>query len=90
MKKEFSEVIPSSDKLRKNETDGVGGNNMCVGEREKQNAVVGWEELSNKDNSEDVMQRLESMVQVQEPGVIIFKEGEAINADIDQGSSSYK
>lgn len=25
-----------------------------------------------------------------EPGVITFKEGEAINADIDQGSSSYK
>ena len=25
-----------------------------------------------------------------EPGVITFKEGEAINADLDQGSSSYK
>lgn len=41
MKKEFSEVIPSSDKPRKNETDGGCGNNMCVREREKQNGGGG-------------------------------------------------
>ena len=68
--------------------EGVGIICVCVRERNRMVVVVGgsWAIM--------IIQRYNAEARehgrFREPGVITFKEGEAINADLDQGSSSYK
>lgn len=76
----------SQEKMRRME--GVGIICVCVRERNRMVVVVvgSWAvRIIQRHNAE-----AREHGRFREPGVIIFKEGEAINADIDQGSSSYK